>query len=69
LDTKTGTVRVGLAAATQFTREGMLRIEQPAKINGVGDYSPSGTIYKPERGAFLVPLHKETTWVTLTARP
>ena len=69
LDTKTGTVRVGLAPATQFTREGLLRIEQPAKIHGVGDYSPSGTIYKPERGAFVVPLHKETTWVTLTAKP
>lgn len=68
-DTKTGTVRVGLAAASPYTSEGILRIEQPARVKGVGDYSPDGTIYKPERGAFVVPLHKETTWVTLAATP
>jgi hypothetical protein len=37
LDPKTGTVRLGLAAATQFTLSAHLRIGQPAKVNRHGN--------------------------------
>ena len=40
LNAKTGAVRLGLAAATKFTPAARLRIEQPAKVSGVGMYAP-----------------------------
>jgi hypothetical protein len=60
----TGVVRVGLIGATDTTPRGLLRIEQPAKINGVGNYHP-GSPLQSERGAFVVPLQKQTTWLEL----
>jgi hypothetical protein len=63
---ETGTVRVGLADATQFTTEARLRVEQPAKVKGVGTYRPAKQL-KVERDAYVVPLSKETTWVELTS--
>jgi hypothetical protein len=60
----TGAVRAGLAGATEATQEGLLRVEQPAKIGGVGTYHP-GTPLRSERGAYVVPLQKETTWLEL----
>ena len=68
VDSKTGAVRVGLAAATQFTTVARLRIEQPAKLPGVGAFHPAKPL-KSERDAFVVPLEKATTWVELTAKP
>jgi hypothetical protein len=68
VDSKTGAVRVGLAAATQFTPEARLRVEQPSKINGVGVYHPAKP-FKVERDAYVVPLGVATTWVDLTAKP
>jgi hypothetical protein len=62
----TGGVRVGLARSTEFTPEARLRIEQPAKIAGVGAYRPASPL-KSERGAFVVPLLEKTTWVDLMA--
>jgi hypothetical protein len=67
LDSKTGTVRVALAA-TQFTPAARLRLEQPAKISGVGAYHPTKQ-FKVERDAYVVPLGEATTWVELTAAP
>jgi hypothetical protein len=64
----TGLVRVGLAGATEATPEGLLRIEQPARISGVGDYQPASSL-QSRRGAFVVPLQKETTWVELNTGP
>jgi hypothetical protein len=64
---KTGEVRVELSAADAFTPNARLRIEQPAKINGVGTYKPSKE-FKSERAAFVIPLGKSGAIVTLTAR-
>ncbi|MGB6483663.1 MAG: DUF5695 domain-containing protein [Candidatus Acidiferrales bacterium] len=66
LNSKTGAVRVGLAAATSFTPTAFLRIEQPAKIQGVGSYRPVES-FQLAREAYAVPLHKDTTWIELTA--
>jgi hypothetical protein len=64
LDPKTGTVRVGLVAATEFTPTAHIRVEQPAKVNGIGTYHPAQTL-QSERGAYVVPLEKKTTWIEL----
>jgi hypothetical protein len=64
LDPKTGTVRVGLAAATEFTPIAHIRVEQPGKVSGVGTYHPAQTL-QSERGAYVVPLEKKTTWIEL----
>jgi hypothetical protein len=61
---ETGVVRVGLAGASDATPEALLRIEQPAKINGVGSYR-SATPLQSRRGAYVVPLQKEITWLEL----
>jgi hypothetical protein len=58
------TVRLGLAAATQYTATALLRIEQPAAIAGVGTLAPA-TSLATRRGAFEVPLAAATAWVEL----
>lgn len=67
LNPKTGAVRLGLAAATQFTPSAHLRVEQPAKLRGVGPYQSART-FSVEHGASVVPLSKEVTWVELNRR-
>lgn len=64
LNTKTGAVRLGLASATPETPQARLRIEQPAKIAGVGSYQP-GQSLKQEREAFVILLKQGTTWIEL----
>ncbi|MGA2260413.1 MAG: DUF5695 domain-containing protein, partial [Acidobacteriota bacterium] len=64
---KTGAVRLGLAAATKSTPAARLRVEQPAKLNGVLAYHPA-TPLKSERDAFVVPLKAGTTWVELIGK-
>jgi len=64
LDPKTGVVRVGLKAAAEFTTAAHLRIEQPSKTNSIGRYHPAQTL-KSERGAYVIPLEKKTTWIEL----
>jgi len=66
LDSQTGVVRVGLDAANTFVSTALLRVEQPARRGSTVSYHPVKA-FKSERGAFLVPLSKETTWVVLTA--
>ncbi len=61
---KTGAVRVGLAAATKFTPAARLRLEQPAKVVGIGTYRPA-TSLKSERDAWVVPLKGGITWIEL----
>ena len=63
LNSKTVVVRVGLAAADEFTPTARLRAEQPAK-GKTQSYRPVKPL-KSERGAWVVPLGKETTWVEL----
>jgi hypothetical protein len=65
VNSSTGVVRVGLAGATDVTPEARLRVEQPAKVSGVGTYHPA-PLLKAERDAYRVPLQKEATWVELT---
>ena len=64
INTKDKVVRVGFSAATRYTSAARFRIEQPAKITGVGAYKPSDNL-QTERGAFVVPLESETTWIEL----
>jgi len=66
LNTKTGAVRLGLASATAETPQARLRIEQPAKIAGVGSYQLSHSL-KQEREAFVIPLKSGTTLVELSS--
>ncbi len=61
---KGGAVRIELAAATEFTSTARLRVEQPAEINGVGKYHPTGDL-KLERNAYDIPLDKGMTVITL----
>ena len=67
INSKTGAVRLGLAPATEFTPTAFLRVEQPAKIKGVGAYQLDKS-FKLERGAYVIPLHKGTTWVELRGK-
>jgi len=68
VNSETGAVRLGLALATEFTPTARLRVEQPAKVNGVARYQPVNPL-KFEREAYVVPLAKGTTWIELTGRP
>ena len=63
-DPKSGTVRLTLDPADKFTPDALVRIQQPAKIAGVGSYHPVQT-FKMERGAYVVPLSGKTTEIEL----
>ena len=64
INTGKRTVRLALAAADEYTAEARLRIEQPARIEGIGVFSPeAGTVL--DRGAYVFPLEPGTTWITL----
>ena len=65
-DPSSGTVQVGLSAANVATPDARLRIEQPAKVSGVGTYRPTAAL-KSDRGTYIVPLETRTTWVELKA--
>jgi predicted secreted protein len=64
----TGAVRVGLSPGTEFLRAARLRIEHPAMISRMATYRPAAPL-KEERGAYVIPLGKGTTWVDLNAVP
>ena len=66
-DTVTRAVRVGLARATTSTPVARLRVEQPAAVAGVGRIR-AGARAHVERGAYVVPLGRGTTWVDFRAR-
>lgn len=68
VDPKTGSVRVGLSPATKFVPSARLRVEQPAKVNGVGAYHPTQS-FSSERDAYVVPLKAGVTWIDLTPKP
>jgi hypothetical protein len=67
VNSKTGVVRIALAPATEFTPTAYLRVRQPAKIPGVGSFEPKEAFHV-ERGAYVVPLQKKTTWIELRAK-
>jgi hypothetical protein len=61
----TGQVRVSLMdPATAHTSNALLRIEQPAAVQGIGTYSPEGTL-SSDRGAYIVPLSVAQTRLEL----
>ena len=62
---KTHAVRLELSPQTRFTPQARLRIEQPAKISGIGTYHPRETFVN-ERDAFTIPLKAKSTWVELS---
>jgi hypothetical protein len=66
LDPSTHEVRVELAPADRFTSRAVLRIEQPAQVEGVGHIAPVRR-YTETRGAYLVPLGKQGARVELRA--
>ena len=64
---KTRVVRVGLSAATEYTPSARLRVEQPGAAQGAEKYHLTKPVAE-ERGANVVPLAKQTTWVELSAK-
>ena len=61
---RTHAVRIGLSAATSYTPQARLRVEQPAKVTGVGTYHPRQQLTR-ERDAYTIPLKSSTTWLEL----
>jgi hypothetical protein len=64
----TKAVRVTLSPAAGFTPAARLRIEQPAKIAGVGTYSVTMGTFTTERGAIVVPLAKTPMTIELSQK-
>ena len=67
INSKSGSVRLGLAPASRFTPTARLRVEQPARMPGVGTFHPGKTL-KVERDAYVVPLGTDTTWIEVTGK-
>ncbi len=65
LNSRTGTVRLALAAGDRYTPAARLRIEQPAKSEADGTYVPTGA-FSMERGAYTVPLGSNPIRVELS---
>jgi hypothetical protein len=69
INSRTGAIRVGLSSGTRYLHAARLRIEQPARTGGGSTgYRPTKS-FNEERGAYVVPLDKETAWIELAARP
>lgn len=62
-----GQVRVYLDHPSVHTPNALLRVEQPARIDGIGNYSPRAS-RDMDRGAYIIPLHKGITRVDLRHR-
>jgi hypothetical protein len=57
-------VRLTLSPATEHQRAALLRIEQPAEVEGVGAFGPTGS-FEMDRGGFVIPLADGPTDVML----
>jgi hypothetical protein len=64
IDPSTGVVRVTLAPRTSSVNVARLRIEQPFKPAGVGEYRPTSAL-QLEREAYVIPLSDRSTTVEL----
>jgi hypothetical protein len=53
-------VRVTLSPADRFTPNARVRVQQPARIAGVGTFAPRGNFVN-ERDAFTIPLGRSST--------
>jgi len=63
-DSSNGEVHVYLDEASEHNQNALLRVEQPADIQGIGDYTTASS-YTKEREAYLIPLDQEVTRVIL----
>jgi len=68
VDLSSQTVRVDLAPATTLTPQALLRIEQPAAVEGVGRFAPAEALDEV-RGGYRVPLGASVTSLTLRPAP
>jgi hypothetical protein len=65
VDTHTHAVRVCLSPAAPHTPQALLRVEQPAKLAGIGTYHAAGQSLAVSRGGYLITLKNSPSWVTL----
>jgi hypothetical protein len=65
VNTRTHAVLVDLSGATPFTPQARLRIEQPAKVSGIGRYSPRQKLTM-ERGAYTIRLKTSRSRIDLS---
>jgi hypothetical protein len=65
-DSATGSVEVQLAHGDAYTSSAVLRVEEPAHVDGVGAFTPMEKL-ATERGAYIVPLTSNDVMVHLTA--
>lgn len=61
-----GVVKLALDPAGDFTSQAMLRVEQPAALDGIGQYRLDGD-FQRQRDAWVIPLGDASTTVTLRA--
>ena len=64
VNTTNHAVRVALDPADEFTPQGRLRIEQPAKPTGIGLFHPQEN-YDQERESYVIPLQDKSVWIDL----
>ncbi|HKK45538.1 MAG TPA: DUF5695 domain-containing protein, partial [Balneolaceae bacterium] len=57
-------VQLSLDAKTNFTKDALLRIHQPARKQEMGSFKPAKQL-EQERGAYVIPLGDETTSISL----
>jgi hypothetical protein len=67
INRRTNSVRIRFSPKTLNTKEARLRIEQPAKIDGIGVFRPVKTL-KFEREAFSIPLNSDENWIEIKAK-
>ncbi|HZT23376.1 MAG TPA: DUF5695 domain-containing protein [Verrucomicrobiae bacterium] len=67
MNPQTHQVRIELSPANEWTPQALLRIQQPAKIPGVGTFHARQS-FAEERGAFAIPLSDQPTWMELSDR-
>ena len=65
INTRSNVVRITLARADSFTPKARLRVQQPARVAGVGTFA-SRQNFVNERDAFTIPLGHSTTTVELS---
>lgn len=64
INVRTRAVRIRLSGATRYVSRALLRVEQPAKVQGVGAYRARQR-FASERGAYAIPLGPSVTQVEL----
>lgn len=68
VNTRNNLVRVALSPQSPSTTHARLRVEQPAKIEGLGTYLPRQS-FNRERDTYSIPLKTDLTWIDLITHP